>query len=279
MERNLGSQPIVAHSPGSHYHAQLSKMELSSSSSNFESDVSDMVIDNQSKFKDLNKQRRKSGGSDYNQPSDSNLMSESESESGSMSGDSYSNRSKSASLKPDSLAVSHGERHSEDDSEESSSRSSLLLQINHSKVRHTPIVRKSPLNVTHRSSPSEVTSIRGYRYSMLPFRSAATNVSYSRYMEDEADSDSSTPVGVNWRRKLQKESESEFEVSDRSEASVSEEFDESEEDFSEAEYQPRKGKSKTSRRKVQWWVIKKTLRHCFRVNIRGYLLFRIGEIL
>ncbi len=257
MEKNFGPDPIVTHSPRSHYHSHLAHADPSSSPnsesrSHSDSDVSDMVIDNPSRFKDLGRRERK--GSDYHLPSDA--PSESESDTGmNPSDESQSENSRStASLKNKSSDVVVDDDDDDDDSEESSSRasSSLLLRVSKKQLERSPMVRKSPLSVSHRSNSKSVTSMRGYRYSMQPSRSVAANVSYSRYLqEDEEESDSSLPVRGNAgrRRKKQIESESEFEVSGKSEeASLSEELSNSE-DFSEEDYRPPKQKGRT-RKKV-----------------------------
>lgn len=259
MERELEESTVV-HSPGSHYHSQASARDLSldcsSSDREEESDVSDMVVENPSRFQSLSRERRKSGGSDYHPPSESNSMSESDSASPSPSNSSGTNSTRST---PFSAAKRHQfpvSRLSDDDDdyEGASSRSiSTPPAQTHSQTRllkSSPVVRKSPLSVSHRSSPS-VTAMRGYRYSMLPSRSAAMNVSYSRYLEgEESDSEGSLPV-VRKRGRRLKESESEFEISGASESSVSEAGSFSEE-FSEDEYQPpkRKARGAGGRRKV-----------------------------
>jgi len=254
MEAELEEGSTLVHSPRSHYHSQLSSKGLNSTSSNTdndESDVSDMVIDNSSKFKSLSdERRRRSGGSDYHPHSESNSVSESDSESPTNSSD------ESRSRQSTPLATkyrSNNHQLSEDNSEESSRSRSVSNppQRSYSRVNETPLVRKSPLDVSHRSSPSEMTSMRGYRYSMLPSRSAAMNVSYSRFLEGESDSENDiVPARKTMGRAKQlKESESEFEMSEASvEESVSS-IGESE-DFSEDGYRPRKKKGGRKKRKV-----------------------------
>lgn len=77
------------------------------------------------------------------------------------------------------------------------------------------------------------------------------NVSYSRYLEEESDSDDNFAARKPARRRQLKESESEFEVSGASEQSASEGISNSE-DFSEDEYQPprRKARGLGRKRKV-----------------------------
>ena len=256
MEGKLGDSTFV-HSPGTHYHSQLSKRGLNFGSSNSdngeeESDVSDMVVDDPSRFQRLSKQRKKSGGSDYRPQSESNSASESESGSPtSSSEESYSTRSTPFSAKARSTSA----RLSGEESEGTSSRSLSIPpphQQRRPQVKSSPLVRKSPLSVSHRSSPSEVTAMRGYRYSMLPSRSAAMNVSYSRYLDEGSDSEDDTgfpAVGKRPRRRQLKESESEFEMSGASEGSASEEISYSE-DYSEEDYRPPRKRGRGGRRKV-----------------------------
>lgn len=245
MEVGFGaeSESTLVHSPGAHYHSQATnnKNMSSSSSSSGESEVSDMVVDDASRFEDLSKQRKKSGGSDYHPKSASNSMSESESESVSNSG-SYSEQSTPLYQKKVSSSV----RLSDEDSEATSSRS---VSMTPNRLKNSPVVRKSPLNVSRRFAPNEVTAMRGYRYSMLPSRSAATNISYSRYLEEEESDSDYAGFGNRKRGKKQHSSDSEFEVGGRGEESASEELSNSE-DFSEDEYRPPKRKARGGRQKV-----------------------------
>lgn len=277
MDEELGAESTHVHSPRVHYQAQLANKSESETSDGAGSDVSvvsDLVVDDVSKFEGLGNQRRKSGGSDYRPKSASNSASESESSSTSNSTNgSYSEGSTPLSQKRSVPST----RQSEEDSEGTSSRSrSLSIPPHHGglqqgRMKNPPIVRKSPLSVTHRPAPSEVTAIRGYRYSMLPSRSAAMNVSYSRYLEAESDSDNTTPVVS--RKKLKKQSrqdsESEFEVGGRSDESASEEVKSEDDDFSEDEYQPprrknRGGGSKVSVQDISYHVVSamKCFLHC-----------------
>lgn len=258
MEGKLNPESTFVHSPlSSYHHSQHPSMELSESSEDAEgSDVSDMVIENASKFAGLSRERRKSGGSDYHPPSESNSASESESASPSRSSDEeYSERST-----PQKRAIPRIQMSDEDSetTEGTSSRSrSVSTQpfLGHERLKESPIVRKSPLNVSYRSSTAtnDTTTMRGYRYSMLPSRSAAMNVSYSRYLEEESDSDEDVYPRAGGRggkgrgRKRAKDSESEFEMSvGESEASMSEDPSLSGESSDEG-YRPPKRKG---RRKV-----------------------------
>lgn len=244
----MEAESTLVHSPGAHYHSQTANKNITSSSSeNGDSDVSDMVVENSSRFDGLSKERRKSGGSDYRPRSASN-SSESESESVSNSG-SYSERSTPFSQKQNSTRLS-----GEDSEATSRSRSVSMTPVHGNRFKNsTAVVRKSPLNVTHRSAPSEVTAMRGYRYSMLPSRSAAANVSYSRYLEEESDSDCGFyGTRKRGRKQLAKDSsESEFEVGGKSEESVSEELTNSDDDFSEDEHRPSRRKARRGRQKVR----------------------------
>ena len=244
MEVGLEAESTLVHSPGAHYHSQATNsknISSSSSSSGGESDVSDLVVENSSRFEGLNKQRKKS--TDYRPQSASNSMSESESESASNSG-SGSEKSAQFSQKK----VSSNSRLSDEDSEATSSRSVSMTPVPGNRFKNSPLVRKSPLNVARRSGPSEVTAMRGYRYSMLPSRSAAANVSYSRYLE-EADSDSDGTGFGRKRGRKQLSSDSEFEVGGKWEESASEDLSNSAEEFSD-EYRPPKRKAKGRGQKV-----------------------------
>ena len=258
MEGKLNPESTFVHSPlSSYHHSQHASMDLSDSSEEAEgSDVSDMVIDNVSKFAGLSKERRKSGGSDYHPPSESNSASESESASPSnSSNESYSERSTPLSHKRSMLRARLSDEEDSETTEGTSSRSrSVSTQpfLGQDRLKGSPIVRKSPLNVSHRSNTAsnDTTTMRGYRYSMLPSRSAAMNVSYSRYLEVESDSEEDVypRVGKGRQRKGMKDSESEFEVSiGESEGSPSEDISLSGES-SEEGYRPpkRKGRKKVS---------------------------------
>lgn len=248
MELGLEAESTHVHSPGAHYHSQATNSKNtsgSSSSSGGESDVSDMVVENSSRFEGLSKKRKQSA--DYHPQSASNSMSESESESMSNSGSGSEHSTPLSRNK-----VSSNFRLSDEDSEATSSRSVSMTPVPGNRFKNSPLVRKSPLNVARRSAPSEVTAMRGYRYSMLPSRSAATNVSYSRYLE-EGDSDSDyAGFGSRKRRKNQPSSDSEFEVGEKWEESASEDLSNSAEDLSD-EYRPPKRKARGRRQKV-WEV-------------------------
>ena len=251
MERKLEDSTFV-HSPGSHYHqpSATANLDLESSSSGQEdSDVSDMVVENPSRFQGLSKDRRKSGGSDYRPQSESNSESGSASPSHTSS-ESYSTRSTPFSSKRQSPASRLSEE--DNDSEGALSRSVSIPPPPRSQGRfkNSPLVRKSPLSVAHRSSSSEVTAMRGYRYSMLPSRSAAMNVNYTGYLDEESDSDDNFAMVKKKRpRKQIKDSESEFEMSGAAE--TSDEAASLSEQFSEDEYRPPRRKAKGGRRKVQ----------------------------
>lgn len=277
---------IFVHSPKTHYHSQIaatfmesrdgsssssssksdtgSKSDAESNKSDIrsnilgsgESDVSDMIVDNKSRFDKLDKQRRKSGGSDYRPASGSNFessksessKSEQESEE-SESEDSCIELSRSTSFKNKNFSL----RISEEDSEETSSRStshSLSHPAIARELKQSPVVRKSPLGLGQRSSPNDVSMMRGYRYSMLPSRTAAKNVSYSKYLvvDEEDDSDNSFSFSSNRKRGRRKDSDSEFEVPGVNDDDSSEEA--SAEEESDDEYRPTKRKARGTRRKV-----------------------------
>lgn len=280
------TNPIFVHSPKSHYHSQTaaslmesrrldtsrrsgsrsdtgSKSDTDSNNSDVESkfsgsgesDVSDMIVENKSRFDNLNKQRRKSGGSEYHPASDSNKESSTKSKSEPES-DSEESESESSCIEPSKATLlknkrSPSVRNSEEDSEGTSSRSTSHSLSHPAKVKRSPVVRKAPLGLGQRSSPSDVTMMRGYRYSMLPSRTAAMNVSYSRYLAaDEEDSDNSLTFSRNGKGRLNQrtDSDSEFEVPGVNDDGSSEEeasFDEE----SEEEYYPAKRKSGGARRR------------------------------
>ena len=257
MEGKLNPESTFVHSPlSSYHHSQQSTISMSDSSEAEGSDVSDMVVDNRSKFEGLSKDRRKSGGSDYHPPSGSNSASE-ESESptpsNSSNEESYSEQSTPLSQKRNLLKVPLSDEEDSDTTERTSSRSrSVSTQpfLGHDRFKGSPIVRKSPLNVSHRSNSgaNDTTTMRGYRYSMLPSRSAAMNVSYSRYLEEESDSEEAVSFrpSKGRQRRRAKESESEFEMSvGESEGSPSEELSLSGETSDEGYHPPRrKGRRK-----------------------------------
>lgn len=277
---------IVVHSPKTHYHSQTaasfmeSRPESSGSStsksdtgsksdaesdvrSNFsesgESDISDMIVDSKSRFEKLNEQRRKSGGSDYRPASDSNNESSNNSKSEQES-ESEESESEGSCVEPSRSILSKNKkssaRVSEEDSEGTTSRStscslSQLAMVR--EVKQSPLVRKSPLGLGQRSSPKEVTMMRGYRYSMLPSRTAAMNVSYRRYLaaDEEDDSEDSLTFSRNKKKgrgnQRMDDSDSEFEVPGINDDSSEEEV--SLEEESEDEYYPAKRKARGGRRR------------------------------
>jgi len=288
---------IFVHSPKTHYHSKIaaafidprqssdsspksdsgakSDMEgenLNSGtdcSGSMDSDVSDMIVDNSSRFQKLKNNRRKSGGSDYRPASESN------------NDENFSDNSKSAmeseseeemsdyNVTPQKKSnVFRGKRQgavlSDNDSEESRSTSrSISNPAVSNEVLTTPPVRKSPLGAMkksplgftrnsplgvnqHRSNPRSVAVMRGYRYAMHPSRTATANVSYKRYLAvDENDSDDSLKHLVH-RRGRGKDSDSDFEAPGLVHSS---EEEESIEEESEEEYCPPKRRGGGGRRR------------------------------
>ena len=237
-----------------------SESNKSNGGSNFSgseaSNVSDMSVDIRSRFEHLNKQRRKSGGSDYQPESDSNNESASKSKSETDSEESGSeNCIESIRLPSFKNKVYPIVRGSDEDSEGTSSRSTSRSLSNPAigkQVKLSPVVRKSPLGLGPKSSPSKEAMMRGYRYSMLPSRTATMNVNYSRYLvvDEDDDSDDSLTFSRNGkkkgRRKQVTDSDSEFEIpgingdSSEEEASLDESSD---------EYYPTKRRAGGSRRR------------------------------
>lgn len=283
------SDSIFVHSPKTHYHAKTSISFMESRQSSVSSpsksdssgksdmqenkqmygmdfsgsdlsDVSDMIVENSSRFQKLNSHRRKSGESDYRPVSDSGDMSdnsksalESESEESESEGSSMApKRSNLQSIKSRKVPVS------EDDSEES--RSTSRSVSNPAVLRDfklAPVVRKSPLGVSQpRVNRRDVAVMRGYRYSMHPSRSAAINVSYKRYLAvDNEDSDgSSEDLAASRKKGRRRISDSDFEVPGMEESSEDEASSMDEE--SEEEYCPPKRKNRGAgrRRKVSFWA-------------------------
>ena len=290
---------IFVHSPKTHYHSKISTSFMdprqSSDSSpsksdgaksdmdgenlnsgtdysgSMDSDVSDMIVENSSRFQKLNSNRRKSGESDYRPASESNNEDEdfsNNSKSG-MESESEEDVSDNNTMARKTSNVSGDKRQvnvvSEDDSEESRSTSrSISNPAVSSDVLTTPPVRKSPLGALkksplgltrnsplgvsqQRSNPRSVAVMRGYRYAMHPSRTAATNISYKRYLAvDENDSDDSLKHLVR-RRGRGKDSDSDFEVPGL--VGSSEDEEESMDEESEEEYCPPKRKGGGGRRR------------------------------
>lgn len=225
---NIGSvpDPLMPHSPTQvHTHISsrhgLGMQEPSSSGSDSgssmeedeeESDVSDMVVENSSRFAGLSRERKKSGGSDYQPPSQSSGRSESESEesdsgSGSESGtDNVSNDRSSYS------------------NETPTKPSPNIPRYNQINKSISPLIsRSSPMsNSSARSKLSDVTMRSGHSYQLCPpRRTAAQNVNYNKFMgyssEDSIDVEPTRP----FKQGRRKQSDSEFEMSGEAEASAS----------------------------------------------------------
>lgn len=220
-----------------------------------ESDVSDMVIDNSSKFAALSKKRRKSGESDY-VPHEDSRSPESQSESES---DSHSEQSEEES---DTSAESRGPpqkppahtlvRRLSDESDRSSSSSQLTPQQKQRQqlsstggVRMSPLIKRgshSPFTKSNTRNILNDVSMRKYNYELCPpKRRAALNAKYT--FDDENDSDD---VGVRHgyqpsrARRRRSPSGSEYEASDQSSAESSSEDSFVVEDESDDDYRPTK---------------------------------------
>lgn len=156
--QSSGSSPTKSDSSNKSYseeNAQNSRTDLSGSG---DSDVSDMVVNDTSRFKNLNSHRRKSGESEYRPASDSNndddLSENSKSEIESESDDSMSEGN--SIQKTSGLKISGAKRPraaiSDDDSDESRSTSrSISNPAVQRDIKHTPVVRKSPLGAMRKS--------------------------------------------------------------------------------------------------------------------------------
>ncbi len=311
------SDSIFVHSPKTHYHSKTTAAEFmegsgssptksDSSSKSFldennqnsrtnfsgsgDSDVSEMIVNDTSRFQNLSSHRKKSGESEYRPASDSN-NDDLNSKSG-MESESDESLSEGSIQKTLRLKISGSKRPraaiSDDDSDESRSTSRSISNPAMSRdVKNPPVARKSPLGVirksplgTVRQSPlggmrksplgamtkpsmvanqsrtniRDVAVMRGYRYSMHPSRSAAMNVCYKRYLivDEKEHSDDSSEASVGRRRGRRKDSDSEFEVPGMEDSS---EEEASIEEDSEDEYCPPKRKGRVGRRRKVSFVV------------------------
>ena len=263
--------PLKPHTPmHAHHHMKVGAVNVghgmssgSESGSNSgdgegESDVSDMVIDNSSKFAALSKKRRKSGESDY-VPHEDSRSPESQSESES---DSHSEQSEEES---DTSAESRGlapkppastlVRRLSDESDRSSSSSRLTpqqKQPSSTGLRMSPLIKRgshSPFMKSNTRNILNDVSMRKYNYELCPpKRRAALNAKYT--FDDENDSDD---VNVrpgyqqNRVRRRRSPSGSEYEASDRSSAESSGEDSFVVEDESDDDYRPTKRSGRSGR--------------------------------
>lgn len=237
-----------------------SESESGSTSGDGESDVSDMVVDNSSKFAALSKSRRKSGESDYVPLEEGSRSpeshSESESESNSGGGQSAesdtSAESRSISSKPRMGSLV---RRLSDESDRSSCSSSQLTTIQQRRqqqqlqqrdqTRMSPLIKRgsySPFAKTNtRNILNEVAMRKQNSFYELcpPRRRAAQNVKYKDFY-DESEEEVDIKPSYRPRGRRKSPSGSEFEASDvdSEESSAGGSFVVSDDD--EDEYRPAK---------------------------------------
>ena len=270
------SDPLLPHSPTQAHnpmnvgavrmgtgHTVSSESDSVSSSGEGESDVSDMVVDNSSKFAALSKKRRKSGESDY-VPREESRSPESQSESES---ESNSGQSEEEEEESDTSAESNGlssrkppmgslVRRLSDESDHSSSSSSRftpapLQQHQRASPGLSPLIKRtsnshsSPFTKTNTRNILNDVTMRRHNYQLCPpKRQAAMNVKYSFYSEDEDQEDepivrSSYQSRVS-RKRRRSPSGSEYEASDPTSAESSGEDSFIVDDDESDDYRPRK---------------------------------------
>ena len=266
--------PLMPHSPTQAHHrmkvgavkmgtghTMSSGSDSGSSSGEGESDVSDMVVDNSSKFAALSKNRRKSGESDY-VPHDGSRSpeSQSESESESNSGQSEEESDTSAEsrglpLKPPTRSLVRGMSEESDRSSSSSSRLTPLQQHNQrASPGKSPLIKRasnSPFAKTNTRNILNDVTMRQRNYQLCPpKRQAAMNVKYSYYSdEDEEEPRVRSYQSRGIKRRRRSPSGSEYEASDQSsrESSGGDSFV-VDDDESEDDYRPRKRAGGRARR-------------------------------
>ena len=259
----LVRDPLMPHTPSHALRADnmgmgqgmSSESESGSSSGEGESDVSDMVIDNSSKFAALSKSRRKSGESDYvpNEQGSRSPESQSESESGSDSGkpseeeeSDTSAESRSLSSKPPTGSLV---RRDSDESDRSSGSSLQLSMIQRRRQKEqqlrrdvSPLIKRgqySPFAKTNTRNILNEVAMRKHNYELCPpRRRAAQNVKYKDFYDDSEDEVDIKPTYTRQRGRRKSPSGSEFEVSeaDSEESSAGESFVVSDDD----DYRPTK---------------------------------------
>ena len=265
--------PLKPHSPMyAHQHMKLgagkmgtgdglsSGSESGSSSGEGESDVSDMVIDNSSKFAALSKTRRKSGESDYvpqvgsRSPESRSEESESESNSG-QSEDEESDTSAESKGLPSKVASSDRFRSPSNDSDRSSNSSSRLTPLQQHRQQMSTGSRMSPLIKHGSHSPFTKANTRNmlnnvtigkHNYNLCPpKRKAARDVKYTFYdndsFEDEEEKEVVEVKRYQSRRRRRSPSGSNYEASDMTseESSGGRSFVVDEDDWDE-DYAPKK---------------------------------------
>ena len=269
----LVRDPLMPHTPSHALRADnmgvgqgmSSESESGSTSGEGESDVSDMVIDNSSKFAALSKARRKSGESDYvpNEEGSRSPESQSESESGSDSGkpseeeeSDSSGESRSLSSKPPTGSLV---RRDSDESDRSSGSSLPLSTIQQRRRQEqqlqrdagmSPLIKRgsySPFAKTNTRNILNEVAMRKHNYELCPpRRRAAQNVKYKDFYDDSEDEVDIKPTYARQRGRRKSPSGSEFEVSeaDSEESSAGESFVVSDDD----DYRPRKRSGRTGGR-------------------------------
>lgn len=244
-------------------HAMSSESDSGSSSGEGESDVSDMVVDNSSKFAALSKKRRKSGESDYVPHEESRSpesQSESESESNSVQSEEgeeesdTSAESRGLPPKPPTGGL-HVVRRQSDESDRSSSSSSRLTPLQQHQraspgmsplIKRTSNSRTSPFTKTNTRNILNDVTMRQRNYQLCPpKRQAAMNVKYSYYSDDDDDYEDEPVVRTSYqsrgKRRRRSPSGSEYEASDQTSAESSgEDSFVVDDDESDGDYQPRK---------------------------------------
>lgn len=270
------SDPLLPHSPTQahdHDHMNVSAVRTGtghtvnsesdsvSSSGEGESDVSDMVVDNSSKFAALSKKRRKSGESDYvpreeSRSPESQSESESESNSGQSEEEESDTSAESNGLPPRKLPTGSLVRRLSDESDHSSSSSSRLTpaplqQHQRASPGMSPLIKRtsnshsSPFTKTNTRNILNDVTMRRHNYQLCPpKRQAAMNVKYSFYSEDEDQEDepivrSSYKSRVN-RKRRRSPSGSEYEASDPTSVESSGEDSFVVDDDESDDYRPRK---------------------------------------
>ena len=269
--------PLKPHTPmHTHHHMKVDAVEVgvghglssgSESGSNSgdgegESDVSDMVIDNSSKFAALSKKRRKSGESDYVPHEDSRSpesQSESESDSHSEQSEEESDTSAESRQPPPKPPARTLVRRLSDESDRSSSSSQLTpqqkqrQQLSSTGLRMSPLIKRgshSPFTKSNTRNILNDVSMRKYNYELCPpKRRAALNAKYT--FDDENDSDDDVHVRPGYRQsrvRRRSPSGSEYEASDQSSAESSGEDSFVVGDESDDDYQPTKRSGRSGRR-------------------------------
>lgn len=241
-------------------HNMSSESDSGSSSGEGESDVSDMVVDNSSKFAALSKTRRKSGESDYvpheeSRSPESQSESESESNSGQSEESDTSAESRGLPRKPPTGSLVRRLSDESDLSSSSSSRVTPAPLQQHQRaspgmsplIKRTSNSRSSPFTKTNTRNILNDVAMRRHNYQLCPpKRQAAMNVKYSFYSDDEGEEEDERIVRSSYqsrvnRKRRRSPSGSEYEASDpTSLESSGEDSFVVDDDESDDDYRPRK---------------------------------------